>query len=162
VPGERLAYAPCAPHVRLMCARHGADGYLRFSLVSYNWRAESLNGFCDSGTADTSILDRSSLRRRLTTAYGCSVLRRRQRPTTTAAYDDDGSVLRRRQRTTTMAGDGRHEARQRRQRRRQTTAQRHRPILSGDDGSGRNQRRRHRRQHQSRPRIETTFNRRPG
>jgi hypothetical protein len=33
-PGVRLAYAPCAPHVRLMCARLGADGYLRFSLVS--------------------------------------------------------------------------------------------------------------------------------
>ena len=30
----RLAYTPCAPHVRLMCARLGADGYLRFSLVS--------------------------------------------------------------------------------------------------------------------------------
>ena len=29
-PGVR----PCAPHVRLMCARLGADGYLRFSLVS--------------------------------------------------------------------------------------------------------------------------------
>ena len=67
--------------------------------MSYNWRAESLNGFCDSGTADTSILDRSSLRRRLTTAYGSSVLRRRQRPTTTAAYYDDGSVLRRWQAT---------------------------------------------------------------
>jgi hypothetical protein len=34
VTGVRLAYAPCAPHVRLMCARLGADGYLRFSLVS--------------------------------------------------------------------------------------------------------------------------------
>jgi hypothetical protein len=53
----RLAYAPCAPHVRLMCDRLGADGYLRFSLVSYNWRVKSLNGFCDSGTADISILD---------------------------------------------------------------------------------------------------------
>ena len=29
-PGVRS----CAPHVRLMCARLGADGYLRFSLVS--------------------------------------------------------------------------------------------------------------------------------
>ncbi len=29
-PGVRS----CAPHVSLMCARLGADGYLRFSLVS--------------------------------------------------------------------------------------------------------------------------------
>jgi len=46
-------------------------------------------------TAAKDILDRSSLRWRLTTAYGSSVLRRRQRPMTTAASYDDG---RRRQR----------------------------------------------------------------
>jgi len=30
----RLAYAWCAPGVRPVCARLGADGYLHFSLVS--------------------------------------------------------------------------------------------------------------------------------
>ena len=75
-----------------------------------------LNGFCNiQATADTSappapffltILDRSSLRRRLMTAYGSSVLRRWQRHTATAASFDDGSVLRRRQHRTTTAGDG--------------------------------------------------------
>ena len=30
----RLAYAGCAPGVRPVCTRLGADGYLRFSLVS--------------------------------------------------------------------------------------------------------------------------------
>ena len=124
-------------------------------------------------TAAKDILDRSSLRRRLTTAYGGSVLRRRQHPTTTAASFDDGSVLRRRQRrddgrrrqrhdkgdcgstkATAVCVDGRQH--------RIVRGQRHRPISSEDDGSGRHRRRRHRRQHQSRPWIETTINRRPG
>ncbi len=51
-----------APHVRLMCARLGADGYLRFSLVSYNWWAEMLNGLCNiQATADTSAPPRTFL-----------------------------------------------------------------------------------------------------
>ena len=92
--------------------------------------AHPLNGFCAffltplRNTATKDILDRSSLRRRLTTAYGSSVLRRRQRPTTTAAYYDDGSVIRRWQATAA--------ARQRRLRldERQTTAHRTRTTAS--------------------------------
>ena len=130
-------------------------------------------------TAAKDILDRSSLRRRLTTAYGSSILRRRH--TVVASYDD-GSVLRRRQRTTTTAAsyhDGRRRQRHDKgdcgstkatavcvdgRQRRIVRGQRHRPISSEDDGSGRHRRRRHRqgRQHQSRPWIETTINSRPG
>jgi hypothetical protein len=56
-------------------------------------------GFAIQAPLTSASLTRSNLRRRLTTAYGCSVLRRRQRPTTTAAYYDDGIVVRRWQAT---------------------------------------------------------------
>ena len=84
--------------------------------------AHPLNGFCAffltplRNTATKDILDRSSLRRRLTTAYGST--------STTASYYDDGSVIRRWQATAA--------ARQRRLRleERQTTAHRTRTTAS--------------------------------
>ena len=84
--------------------------------------AHPLNGFCAffltplRNTATKDILDRSSLRRRLTTAYGST--------STTASYYDDGSVIRRWQATAA--------SRQRRLRldERQTTAHRTRTTAS--------------------------------
>ncbi len=86
---------------------------------------------------------------------------------------DDGSVLRRRQHRTTMAGDGsgttKATAARRRRQRSVSTADNGASyedngigLSSEDNVSGRHRRRRHRRQHQSRPLIETTINRRPG
>ena len=84
--------------------------------------AHPLNGFCAffltplRNTATKDILDRSSLRRRLTMAYGST--------STMASYYDDGSVIRRWQATAA--------ARQRRLRldERQTTAHRTRTTAS--------------------------------
>jgi hypothetical protein len=162
MPGVRPMCTPCAPHVRqawhrwlsalqlgvLKLAGGVAEWVLRFRPPLTPTSAPLLRTpfFLPPlrNTAAKDILDRSSLRRRLTTAYGSSILRRRQHPTTMAASFDDGSVLRQRRRrqqhdkgdcgstmTTAVCVDGRQ--------RRIVRGQRHRPILSEDDGSGRHQ-----------------------